>query len=251
MSANWSAPQRIPSLYSTSKRHVSPCWWHGGLYPCTRPLPPSAVQVWRLAQSLICSYRRGHGNSDPKILFFFPLFFTMYLTTTLPQKKTPTGMFLRLPNVHIFHIFTFTVYDISVGMWELTYVGLTGPSLGSVPCPPGVSVSLPPSHRLVVSLLSLHGENGAKVNLLDKHMSLSHLRFCWTNQSESETVEQLKVHGESSAPFVFVGCCSICDQNINCHNWGSDMPTCWAVSISFILYVTIAVKVPLFLRWWV
>lgn len=182
---------------------------------------------------------------------FFSSFLYNVSNYNTASKKTPTGMFLRLPNVHIFHIFTFTVYDISVGMWELTYVGLTGLSLGSVPCPPGVSVSLPPSYRLVVSLLSLHGENGAKVNLLDKHMSLSHLRFCWTNQSESETVEQLKVHGESSAPSVFVGCCSVCDQNFNCHIWGSDMPTCWAVSISFILYVTIAVKVPLFLRWWV
>lgn len=60
------------------------------LYPCTRPLAPTAARVWWLAQSLICSYRRGHVNSDPKILFwclFFSLFFTMYLTTTLPQKK--------------------------------------------------------------------------------------------------------------------------------------------------------------------
>lgn len=91
-----------------------------GLHPCTQLLPLWAVWVWWLAQSLICSRRRGHGNSDPKILswFFFSLFFTMFLTTTRPQK-TPTGMFLSLPNVHIFHIFTFTVYDILVGVWDL------------------------------------------------------------------------------------------------------------------------------------
>lgn len=101
------------------------------LYPCTWPLAPTAAWVWRLAQSLICSYRRGHGNSDPKILrfFFLLLLFTMYLTTTPPQNKKQNktkntfGYVFEITNVHIFHIFTFTVYDISVGMWDLTCVG--------------------------------------------------------------------------------------------------------------------------------
>lgn len=133
---------------------------------------------------------------------FFSLFFTMYLTTTLPQK-TPTGMFLSLPNVHIFHIFTFTVYDILVGMWDLTYVWLTKLSFGSVPCPPGavstlVSVSLPPYDKFVVSFFPLCRENGAKVNPFNAHMSLSCEEPCsiWglrcTDQSEARYSRAVK-----------------------------------------------------------
>lgn len=51
----------------------------------------------------------------------------------------------------------------------------------------------------VVSL-RLHRQSGAKVNLLDVHMSLSHLRLHCTNQSEPDMAEQLKVHTESTAP---------------------------------------------------
>lgn len=191
---------------------------------------------------------------------FFSLFFTMYLTTTLPQK-TPTGMFLNLPNVHIFHIFTFTVYDILVGMWDLTYVWLTKLSFGSVPCPPGarvsreVSVSLPPSDRFVESFFPLHRENGAKVNLFDAHMSLSCEELCsiWgyvaLTNLKPDTVEQLKVHVESKAPLRITHCCSICDHN--CHIWGYKMPTYWVVSIRFYTVCYNSCESSCFLRWWV
>lgn len=186
----------------------------------------------------------------PGVFFSFLYNVSNYNTAS----KTPTGMFLRLPNVHIFHIFTFTVYDILVGMWDLTYVGFAGLSLVSVPCPPGASESLPPSDRFVVSLFPLHGENGAKVNLLDVHMSLSCEEPCsiWgyvaqTNLSQIRS-SSLKVRVESTAPLRIRHRCSICDQNINCHFWGSKTPTYGVVSISFTLYVTIAVKVPLFFK---
>lgn len=148
------------------------------------------------------------------VFFSFLYNVSNYNTASKKKKKTPSGMFLRLPNVHICHIFTFTVYDISVGMWDLACRVNQAVAW--------VSAISSRSHRVsayVVSLLRLHRQNGAKVNLLDVHMSLSHLRLHCTNQSEPDMAEQLKVRRHS-----------ICDQNIR----GSRMPTHWAVAISFI-----------------
>lgn len=174
----------------------------------------------------------------------------MYLTTTLPQK-TPTGMFLWLPNVHIFHIFTFTVYDILVGMWDLTYVGLTRLSSGSVPCLPGVSVSLPPSDRFVLSLFSHCREKMEQSKSLGcSYVSvlrgtLFPLRLRCTHQSEPDTVEQLKVSVESTeseivAPSVIRTLSHLRVQNA---------VVCFLYRFYTVCYNSC--EVPLFLRWWV
>lgn len=113
MSINWSTPQRTPFLYSTSKRHVKPCimtWWfyihaHYHWLP-QRPGFGALHSLWYVVIDEAMEIGILKYCLDVVV---FSLFFTMYLTTILPQK-TPSGMFLRLLNVHIFHIFTFTVY---------------------------------------------------------------------------------------------------------------------------------------------
>lgn len=50
-------------------------------------------------------------------------------------------------------------------MCDLTYVRLTGLWLGSVPCVPGVSVSLLPSDTSVVWFIPLRRENGKKTEI--------------------------------------------------------------------------------------
>lgn len=171
-------------------------------------------------------FRRGRGNSDPKILscFFFCLFvFLNNVSNYNTASKTPIGMFLSLPNVHIFHIFTFIVWDILVGMCDLTYVRLTGLWLGSVPCVPGVSVSLLPSDTPVVWFIPLRRENRARKQKSpgSTYVSLPCVSPRCTKQSEPDTVEHLKVRIESTAPLRVRRHCSICDQKIRSRIKGS------------------------------
>lgn len=54
----------------------------------------------------------------PGVFFFFSFLYNVSNYNTA-SKKHPQVCFLSIPNVHIFHIFTFTVYDILVGVWDL------------------------------------------------------------------------------------------------------------------------------------
>lgn len=204
-----------PSLDSTSERCVSPPYNNTMvLYPCTWPLAPTAAWVWWLAQSLICSYRWGH---------FFLLFFTMHLTTTLAWKNTTGYVFLGLPNVHILHIFTFTVY---VNRHVRSNTCWANQAITRVS-----SISSRSKHLQLPNIDS-HSfgctqKNGAKVNLVGVHVSSIWdypARAIWvrhggavkgTHRMLSSTQDQMLYHA-----------------NV----WRSNMPTYWAASITVILY---------------
>lgn len=111
MSINWSTPQKTPFLYSTSKRHVKPCimtWWfyihaHYHWLP-QRPGFGALHSLWYV----VIDEAMEIGILKYCLVVFFSFLYNVSNYNT--ASKTPSGMFLRLPNVHIFHIFTFTVY---------------------------------------------------------------------------------------------------------------------------------------------
>lgn len=156
----------MSSLYPSSERHVSPCrmtWW---LF---------------LSMHVTTGSHSGLGFGDLHSLWYvvreeameivilkccsdvFSLLYNVSNYNT--ASKIHRGVcVLRLTNVHIFHIFTFTVCDISVGMWD---------HVSSWPgCRSGKCHILSAPLWLICSLLWLHGQNGAKVNLLDLCVSL-------------------------------------------------------------------------------
>lgn len=135
-------------------------WLDGCFYPCTRPLAPTAAwgfgdlhSLWYVVREEAMEIVILKCCSD-----VFSLLYNVsnYNTTSKIHRGVCV---LRLTNVHIFHIFTFTVCDISVGMWDHVS-GWPG-------CRSGKCHILSAPLWLICSLLWLHGQNGAKVNLLD------------------------------------------------------------------------------------
>lgn len=99
-------------------------------------------------------------------------------------------------------------------------------------------MSLPPSDRFVLSLFSHCREKMEQSKSLRcSYVSvlrgtLFPLRLRCTHQSEPDTVEQLKVRVESTAPLRIRDCCSICDQD----TVASEGPKCSSVFSLSVLY---------------
>lgn len=100
------------------------------------------------------------------ICSFFLSFFNFILYNVSnynTASKTPTVLFLSLPNEDIFHIFTFTVYHIGR---HVTYILLTRLSLESE-----FQCHFLHVNRSIDLFLITPQKNGAKVNILNIHTS--------------------------------------------------------------------------------